>query len=95
VSTLNRSPKGFLLGIVGAEYIMRWLPRGTHDWRQFVKPSELSGWISDAGLSTDTIVGLCYNPLSGVFSINPTDVDVNYILCASAHKKRGPMKGLF
>lgn len=83
ISTLNRSPKGFLLGIVGAEYVMRWLPRGTHDWRQFVKPSELSGWIADAGLSTDTIVGLCYNPLSGVFSINPSDVDVNYILCAS------------
>ena len=83
VSTLNRSPKGFLLGIVGAEYVMRWLPRGTHDWRQFVKPSELSGWISNAGLSTDSIVGLCYNPLSGVFSINPADVDVNYILCAS------------
>jgi len=86
VSTLNRSPKGFLLGIVGAEYIMRWLPRGTHDWRQFVKPSELSGWISDAGLSTDTIVGLCYNPLSGIFSINPSDVDVNYILCASHNR---------
>ncbi len=83
VSTLNRSPKGFLLGIVGAEYIMRWLPRGTHDWRQFVKPSELSGWLSHAGLGTDEVVGLCYNPLSGVFSINPNDVDVNYIICAS------------
>ena len=82
-STLNRSPKGFLLGIVGAEYILRWLPRGTHDWKQFVKPSELSGWLADAGLSTNTIVGLCYNPLSGVFSIDPSDVDVNYILCAS------------
>ena len=83
ISTLNRSPKGFLLGIVGAEYIMRWLPRGTHDWRQFVKPSELSGWLADAGLATDSIVGLCYNPLSGAFAINPSDVDVNYIICAS------------
>ncbi|NDE90311.1 MAG: bifunctional 2-polyprenyl-6-hydroxyphenol methylase/3-demethylubiquinol 3-O-methyltransferase UbiG [Alphaproteobacteria bacterium] len=83
VSTLNRSPKGFLLGIVGAEYILRWLPRGTHDWRQFVKPSELSRWLSDAGLNTDEIVGLCYNPLRGSFSINPSDVDVNYLICAS------------
>lgn len=82
-STLNRSPKGFLLGIVGAEYIMRWLPRGTHDWRQFVKPSELSGWLSDAGMTTHDIVGLCYNPLSGTFAINESDVDVNYIITAS------------
>lgn len=88
ISTLNRSPKGFLLGIVGAEYILRWLPRGTHDWKQFVKPSELSSWLDDAGLSTDTIVGLRYNPLSRVFSIDPFDVDVNYILSASRTKTR-------
>lgn len=82
-STLNRSPKGFLLGIVGAEYIMRWLPRGTHDWRQFVKPSELSGWLSDEGMTTRDIVGLCYNPFSGTFAINDADVDVNYIITAA------------
>ena len=82
-STLNRSPKGFLLGIVGAEYILRWLPHGTHDWKKFVKPSELSGWFDAAGLTTNDIVGLCYNPLSGTFSINEQDVDVNYIITAS------------
>ncbi len=82
-STLNRSPKGFLLGIVASEYILRWLPRGTHDWRQFVKPSELSGWLSVAGMNTDDIVGLCYNPLSGTFSINASDVDVNYIITST------------
>lgn len=85
-STLNRSPKGFLLGIIGAEYILRWLPRGTHDWRQFVKPSELSGWLSAAGMNTDEIVGLCYNPLSGTFSINAADVDVNYIITATPNR---------
>lgn len=82
-STLNRSPKGFLLGIVGAEYIMRWLPRGTHNWRSFVKPSELAGWLESCTMQVDEITGLCYSPLADRFSINPHDVDVNYILCAT------------
>ncbi len=83
VATLNRSAKGFLLGIIGAEVMLRWLPHGTHDWRQFVKPSELSGWLDDAGLATHEIVGLSYNPWVDTFSIAPSRVEVNYMLCAS------------
>lgn len=82
-STLNRSAKGFLLGIIGAEYVLRWLPRGTHDWRQFVKPSELATWLEESGMQVDAITGLCYSPLSDRFSIRDDDVDVNYILCAT------------
>jgi 2-polyprenyl-6-hydroxyphenyl methylase / 3-demethylubiquinone-9 3-methyltransferase len=81
-STLNRSAKGFMLGIIGAEYILRWLPRGTHDWRQFVKPSELAAWLEACNMQVSEVTGLCYSPLSDRFSINPHDVDVNYIMCA-------------
>lgn len=83
-STLNRSPKGFLLGIVGAEFVMRWLPVGTHDWRKFVKPSELTGWMEDAGLAVEDVTGLAYNPMTGSFSINPRDVNVNYYVVGRA-----------
>lgn len=83
-STLNRSPKGFLLGIVGAEYVMRWLPIGTHDWRKFVKPSELTGWMENAGVKIQDVTGLSYNPITDSFSINPRDVDVNYYVVGKA-----------
>jgi len=83
MSTLNRSAKGFLLGIVGAEYILRWLPRGTHDWRAFVKPSELSAWMTEQQLIIRDVSGLKYHPLRDQFSIDAQDVDVNYLITSS------------
>lgn len=83
-STLNRSPKGFLFGIVGAEYVLRWVPRGTHDWRAFIKPSELTHWAEEAGLTVSDITGLAYSPLAARFYLSPHDVGVNYFVAAKA-----------
>lgn len=79
-STLNRNPKSFLLGIVAAEYLLRWVPRGTHRWRKFVRPSELSKMARLAGLVPHDIAGLVFNPLLNVFSLSKNDLDVNYLL---------------
>lgn len=79
-STINRNPKSYLFAIVGAEYVLRMLPRGTHDYAKFIRPSELSHWIRAAGLDVEDITGLTYNPLSGVYKLDPRDVDVNYMV---------------
>ena len=79
LATLNRTPKSFAFGIVGAEYIMRWLPRGTHDWKKFVRPSELARGLRRNRVSVDDISGLTFNPLSGEWKIS-NDVSVNYVL---------------
>ncbi|RMF09880.1 MAG: bifunctional 2-polyprenyl-6-hydroxyphenol methylase/3-demethylubiquinol 3-O-methyltransferase UbiG [Alphaproteobacteria bacterium] len=84
MSTLNRTSKAFLMAIVGAEYVMRWLPRGTHDWRKFLRPSELAELIRDAGLVPHHQTGLVYNPLAGAWSLSERDLDVNYMV--SAHR---------
>ena len=78
-STLNRHPKAWLLAIVGAEYIANMLPKGTHDYARFIKPSELSKACRQAGLSVNAITGISYNPLSRQYSLTK-DVDVNYLL---------------
>ena len=77
-STINRNPKSFLFAIVGAEYVLRLLPRGTHEYRKFITPSELEGWAREAGLCIGDAIGLHYNPLSRRYSLGPK-VDVNYI----------------
>ena len=77
-STINRNPKSFLFAIVGAEYVLGLLPRGTHEYRKFIKPSELEGWAREAGLCIGDAIGLHYNPLSRRYSLGPK-VDVNYI----------------
>jgi 2-polyprenyl-6-hydroxyphenyl methylase/3-demethylubiquinone-9 3-methyltransferase len=82
-STLNRTPKSFALGIVAAEYILRWVPRGTHSWKKFIKPSELSKHARNAGLKPQDISGLIFNPLKGDFEISKTDIDVNYLLTSA------------
>ncbi len=82
MSTLNRTPKGYALGIVAAEYILRWLPRGTHDWRKFMRPSEVVGALRQRGFSLQELTGLVFDPLRRRFSENPRDVEVNYILTA-------------
>jgi len=79
-STLNRNPKSYLFAIVGAEYLLRLLPRGTHDFARFIRPSELDGWIRAAGLRASDMTGLVYNPLTQRYRLDPRDVDVNYMV---------------
>lgn len=78
-STLNRNPKSFLMAIVGAEYIMNMLPKGTHQYKSFIKPSELSRAARQSGLEVKDISGMTYNPLTQLYKINK-DVDVNYLM---------------
>ena len=82
LATLNRTPKSFALAIVGAEYILRWLPRGTHNWRQFLRPSELAAAVRAHGLAIKDLTGLTYSPLSDEFKLNARDLDVNYMAWA-------------
>ncbi|WP_455209257.1 bifunctional 2-polyprenyl-6-hydroxyphenol methylase/3-demethylubiquinol 3-O-methyltransferase UbiG [Kaarinaea lacus] len=78
-STINRNPKSFLFAIIGAEYVLRLLPRGTHEYRNFIRPSELESWARHAGLSLNQITGMTYNPLTQHYSLG-RDVDVNYMM---------------
>lgn len=80
MATLNRTAKSFLFGIVAAEYVLRWLPRGTHDWKRFLKPSELTGTLRRAGVEVREVTGVAYNPISDRFSLAAKDLDVNYML---------------
>ena len=82
LATLNRTPKSFAFAIVGAEYLLRWLPRGTHDWRRFLRPSELVASLRAAGLETRELTGVTYNPLTGAWRLAPRDLDVNYMVFA-------------
>jgi 2-polyprenyl-6-hydroxyphenyl methylase/3-demethylubiquinone-9 3-methyltransferase len=79
-STINRNPKAFLFAVIGAEYILRLLPRGTHEYDKFIKPSELVGSARTAGLDLVEMKGLTYNPLSQVYALHPRDVSVNYLV---------------
>ncbi|HSI22874.1 MAG TPA: bifunctional 2-polyprenyl-6-hydroxyphenol methylase/3-demethylubiquinol 3-O-methyltransferase UbiG [Methylophilaceae bacterium] len=81
-STLNRNPKSYLLAVIGAEYVLNMLPKGTHDYRKFIKPSELSAWCRQAGLDVAGMMGMSYNPLSKRYWLD-RDVSVNYILHAT------------
>lgn len=78
-STINRNPKSYLLAIVGAEYVLNLVPRGTHDYMRFIKPSELGTWARIAGLDVENVSGLTYNPLTNIYKIN-RDVAVNYFM---------------
>ena len=81
-ATLNRTAKSFALAIVGAEYVLRWLPRGTHDWRRFVRPSELAAGLRHAGMTVTSLTGVVFNPLTGIWSLTERDLDVNYMAVA-------------
>jgi 2-polyprenyl-6-hydroxyphenyl methylase/3-demethylubiquinone-9 3-methyltransferase len=85
VSTLNRNPRAFAVAIVGAEYLARVLPRGTHEYLKFIRPSELARWGRAAGLELKDLTGIAYNPLTRSFRLSP-DTSVNYLahFCASA-----------
>lgn len=78
-STINRNPKAYAFAIIGAEYVLQLLPRGTHDYRKFIRPSELGAWSRDTGLLVKDIVGLTYNPLTRHYKLS-SDVDVNYMI---------------
>ncbi|MDN3555122.1 bifunctional 2-polyprenyl-6-hydroxyphenol methylase/3-demethylubiquinol 3-O-methyltransferase UbiG [Halomonas maura] len=79
-STLNRNPKAYALAVLGAEYLLRMLPRGTHDYAKFIRPSELAAWCREAGLEVCEQNGLTYQPLSRRYRLSATDVSVNYLM---------------
>ena len=81
-STINRNPKAYLFAVIGAEYVLNMLPRGTHEYEKFIKPSELAAWARNAGLTVNGMKGMTYNPLTKQYSLGD-DVSVNYILHTS------------
>jgi 2-polyprenyl-6-hydroxyphenyl methylase / 3-demethylubiquinone-9 3-methyltransferase len=78
-STINRNPKAYLFAVIGAEYVLKLLPKGTHDYARFIRPSELSHWCRDAGLREVELIGMTYNPLTRRYALG-RDCDVNYLL---------------
>ena len=78
-STLNRNPKSYLMAIIGAEWVMRWLPKGTHDWAKFITPDELYALITRAGLAPVDRKGMVFNPVSWGWSLSARDLSVNYV----------------
>lgn len=82
-STINRNPKAFALAIIGAEYLLGLLPRGTHTYARFIRPAELAAWCRSAGLEVHDMTGMLYNPLTRSYRLKARDVDVNYLLHAT------------
>ena len=80
-STINRNPRSYVFAILGAEYILNLLPKGTHEYEKFIKPSELAKWIREAGLTTKETIGLSYNPITGNYWLGK-DIQVNYMVHA-------------
>lgn len=81
-STINRSPKAYAFAIVGAEYILKLLPKGTHEYSKFIRPSELAQWLRAAGLELQSMTGMTYNPITKTYKLNSNDVSVNYLMHA-------------
>ena len=79
-STLNRNPKSYLMAIIGAEHVMRWLPKGTHEYDKFIRPSEMEAWARESGLQLVDLTGMSYNPLTREYRLG-RDVSVNYLAC--------------
>ena len=78
-STINRNPKSFAMAIIGAEYVMRWLPKGTHEWQKFITPDELFGLLTSAGLEPVDKKGFVFNPVRWDWSLSAQDLSVNYV----------------
>jgi 2-polyprenyl-6-hydroxyphenyl methylase/3-demethylubiquinone-9 3-methyltransferase len=78
-STINRNPKAYLFAVIGAEYVLNLLPRGTHDYAKFIRPAELARFCRDAGLKVDEIIGMTYNPLAKTYTLG-VNTDVNYLM---------------
>ncbi|WP_300436254.1 bifunctional 2-polyprenyl-6-hydroxyphenol methylase/3-demethylubiquinol 3-O-methyltransferase UbiG [Zoogloea sp.] len=83
-STLNRNLKAYLMAVVGAEYVLNLLPKGTHEYAKFIKPSELARYVREAGLDVEELIGMNYNPFSKIYSLG-RDTDVNYLMRTSRH----------
>ena len=83
-STLNRNPKSYLFAVIGAEYVLKLLPKGTHDYARFIRPSELARWCKFAGLEPDELIGMSYNPLTRKYTLG-RDSSVNYLLRTVRH----------
>src|SRR6187402_3664267 len=81
-STINRNPKAYVFAILGAEYLLKLLPKGTHEYSKFIRPSELAQWLREAGLELQNISGMTYNPLTKTYKLDAYDVSVNYLLHA-------------
>jgi len=81
-STINRNPKSYLFAVIGAEYVLNMLPKGTHEYEKFIKPSELSAWARDFGLNVQEMKGMTYNPLTQHYALN-ADISVNYLIHTS------------
>lgn len=82
LSTINRNPKSYLFAVIGAEYVLNLLARGTHDYAKFIKPAEITHWLRDHSFSLQDITGMSYNPITGIYKLS-TDVDVNYLVHAT------------
>jgi 2-polyprenyl-6-hydroxyphenyl methylase/3-demethylubiquinone-9 3-methyltransferase len=78
-STLNRNPKSYMMAIIGAEHVMRWLPKGTHDWSKFITPDELFALLRAAGLNPVDRKGFVFDPLRWSWSLSDRDLSVNYV----------------
>jgi 2-polyprenyl-6-hydroxyphenyl methylase/3-demethylubiquinone-9 3-methyltransferase len=78
LSTINRNPKSYLFAVIGAEYVLNMLPRGTHDYAKFIKPAEMSHWLRESDLTLMDITGMTYNPVTNIYRLS-ADVDVNYL----------------
>jgi 2-polyprenyl-6-hydroxyphenyl methylase / 3-demethylubiquinone-9 3-methyltransferase len=83
LSTLNRTVKSLLLGIIAAEYLLRWVPRGTHQWQKFLAPATVTRWLRQADMDVQQLSGLIFDPLRQEFRLHPHDVAVNYILAVA------------
>ena len=81
-STINRNPKSYAFAIIGAEYLLRLVPTGTHDYHKFIKPSEMTRWCREAGLAVTDMTGMVYNPITKIYRLKDNDVDVNYLMAA-------------
>ena len=85
-STINRNPKSYLFAIIGAEYLLKMLPKGTHEYKKFIKPSELHQYMRLADLSAQAMMGMTYNPITKKYALTDSDVDVNYLVYATKPK---------
>ena len=81
-STINRNPKSYAFAILGAEYLLKLIPKGTHEYGKFIRPSELAQWLRAAGLELQNIIGMTYNPITKNYKLDANDVSVNYLLHA-------------
>ncbi|EWM26519.1 3-demethylubiquinone-9 3-methyltransferase [Nannochloropsis gaditana] len=89
LTTINRTVKAYLLAVLGAEYIARIIPRGTHQWKKFLQPQEIARMGADAGLRVEDVTGLIYNPITNTWRLDKNDIDVNFAMCLKGERGQG------